>query len=427
MNLKVAFLIVLIIITLLPLLIRDSHASTPAGTITYSAGTDTITVIGANSSHPAEFLDLYNADVAGGWGGQVVLQGVNQFQIDCRLVLGNGSAATYFTDTGKQVTWLASAVSGNYQRLITITSGAVLTLGVLNSAVNKGTSKGVSIQSYDTNYCVMIDASGSTSVVNLYSCSFAKVSDNDGYLGGTATGASITAYNCLFSRVILWSQNVPVWNVYNGYCALQGLDSSTGTFNGFTVQSSTYAFTYSGSYISSDLTVTNAVTRNCTKTFDLSGVGAYDINMVDPDFDAWAFTWSGTNTATVNRQYSFNLFVLNGALTDFVEDANVTLSHDGAVVGSWLTNSTGQVDTQILTYGFYNQTGGDTMYGGTAWTLTITHPDWETYTSAFYPYSKIEWSISMQDTTTTNNNMLLAGLMVGTLCFAGFIVYIKRN
>ena len=45
--------------------IKIAYAGTPAGTITYSPTTNTVTVAGANSTHPAEFLDLWNSDKAG--------------------------------------------------------------------------------------------------------------------------------------------------------------------------------------------------------------------------------------------------------------------------------------------------------------------------------------------------------------------------
>lgn len=418
MNLKVVFLVLLIIVTLFPLLIRESRASTPAGTITYAAGTDTITVIGANSSHPAEFLDLYNADVAGGWG-QVTMLGSNQFKFECKIKIGNGSSAgiTYFTDIDKQI--VVGDVFGGAGRWMDLSSYAYVTFGQCSDTTNKYTSHGCSfiVPSLSSWGFLMLQNSYSNAYLYLYSCDFKTNSGSDCNIQ-----YADRYWNCHFSYYI--------GVLAASYTSMSGcIMDTSGSLNvvgdaaidGVTITKPLIYLRFGGS-----CTVNRVVGRGATGWGLLTYAAGITVNLVNCVLDRWNIN-DGAASWIINRQYSFDLFVLNGALTDFVEDANVTLTHDGTIYGTWLTNSTGQISTQTLTYGFYNQTGGDTMYGGTPWTLTITHPDWQTYTSAFYPYSKIEWSISMQDTTTENNNILLSGLLVGVLCFAGFIVYVKRG
>lgn len=418
MNLKVIFLVFLIIVTSLPLLIRESRASTPAGTITYSAGTDTISVVGANSTHPAEFLDLYNADVAGGWN-QVTKLGNDQFLIDCKLEIGNGSATTYFTDTFKEITFASGAVAAD-AHLIRVKGYATFTLGYLLDADAKVGGRGCTINDLtDNNHRVI--TGDLYSHVYLYGSTFYGQANRQLalYLDDNKI------YNCLSVRSVYpYSMNADI-NNFQTVESKYGIYSSGGNLSRLTILN---AYSYGvmfGSGVNTNLT--DPYVRNSGTTTVYCYNNALDNGFINADFDEWTFTYAGTSTGEVYRMITLNLYVLNGALTDFVEDANVTLSHDGSVFGSWLSNSTGQIPQQTITYGFYNSTGGNTMYGGTPWTLTITHPDWQTYTSVFYPYSKIEWSISMQDTTTENNNILLSGLFVGVLCFAGFIVYIKRG
>lgn len=424
-------LVAFVLVALIPSFVQISYAGTPAGTITYSGATDTITVVGANSSHPAEFLDLYNADVAGGWG-QITQLGSHQWLILAKLMIGNGttSGATYFTDGDEQV-WFDECITANYQYFINVTKNSVLTLGTLVNSTLKTAKRGCDI-SFDAR-------TGSTSYygtiigapygeVYLYSCTLRGVYVDGGtsWYQAILSNSSNKVYQCVFDAVTLdslsgnWDTNVLSGNSF--YYVNNPAASSS--INNMFIRGTTAPLRFFGG---SSATIRNLEYVGTAAACVLWGSQNNDAYVIDSSLSNWLFTYTGTSSGKLYRQYSFDLYVLNGALTDFVEDANVTLVHDGVVFGSWLTNSTGQIDTETLTYGFYNQTGGNTMYGGTAWTLTISHPDWQTYTSTFYPYSKIEWSISMQDTSTTNNNLLLSGLFVGVLCFAGFIVYSRRN
>ncbi len=69
--------------------------------ITYNAGTDTITVTAGTAGAPNTFTDIYNADVAGGWGQ--VTKTSNLFVFSAKLQVGDGSTATYLHDTFKKV------------------------------------------------------------------------------------------------------------------------------------------------------------------------------------------------------------------------------------------------------------------------------------------------------------------------------------
>lgn len=85
--------------------------------ITYNAGTNTITVTAYTAGTPCTFLDIYNADVAGAWG-QVTRQCTNQFCFDCKLVIGDGSTATYFADIGIDFSFKHGIVTANWQNLL---------------------------------------------------------------------------------------------------------------------------------------------------------------------------------------------------------------------------------------------------------------------------------------------------------------------
>lgn len=389
-------------------------AGAPAGTITYNAGTDTITVIGANSTHPAEFLDLYNADVSGGWN-QVFMQNSTQFSFDCKIIIGNGTAETYFSDINKQVKMDVFAGSNGYN--ILVKNNATFTLGTLINATTKATKQGCSVIRIadNTDGTYVIGSDGTTAKIYLYSSqiqALAAWTSVGGWITQGGVADNLRLYNCVLDGVMLRDTSSTTYNTVfsNTQRPFFVVD---GSYDKVSVFGCDYGvFTWFGE----EVTISNSIIKNSgTKDFWMAATttsgNIYAINTVSD----WTTEFSGDCSGKIYRQSTFDLYVLNGNLTDFVESANVTLTHDGTVFGSWLTNSTGQISTQTLTYGFYNQTGGDTMYGGTAWTLTITHDDWANYTSAFYPYAKMDWSISMQDPSTSEDDAVSYAIIAGLI------------
>jgi hypothetical protein len=91
--------------------------------ITYNAGTDTITVTAGTSGAPNTFTDIYNADVAGGWGQ--VTKTSNVFVFSAKLQVGDGSTATHLYDEFKKVT---------LNEIWTVKNNATLKTGVLLAA-----------------------------------------------------------------------------------------------------------------------------------------------------------------------------------------------------------------------------------------------------------------------------------------------------
>ena len=65
--------------------------------ITYNAGTNVITVTGYTAGTPCTFLDVWNADQAGGWG-VITRQCSHQYCLSAQLDIGDGSTVTYFGD-----------------------------------------------------------------------------------------------------------------------------------------------------------------------------------------------------------------------------------------------------------------------------------------------------------------------------------------
>jgi hypothetical protein len=132
--------------------------------------------------------------------------------------------------------------------------------------------------------------------------------------------------------------------------------------------------------------------------------------LINADSDAWTFGWSGTNGGTkIYRQYEFELTIANYTGTVLNGETVSLIMANGTSFYSGTTNSSGQIPTQTMTYGFYNQTGGNTIYSSaySPYTLTITNTQgYDNYTSVFTPLAKTSLQIAL-------NNQYLTGWNAG--------------
>jgi len=135
--------------------------------ISYNAGTNTITITGYTAGTPCTFLDVYNADVAGGWG-KVTKQCVNQYCLNAKLVIGDGSTTTWFVDSAQQILW-NDALFTTVIHMITIKTNATAIFGKLLSATDKTCYDGCAFICLETTYSTrMFSNEGGT--LHMYSC-----------------------------------------------------------------------------------------------------------------------------------------------------------------------------------------------------------------------------------------------------------------
>jgi len=132
--------------------------------ITYNAGTNTITVVGG----PYGFIDIYNADVAGGWGVSF-LQGTQQFRFTAKIQIGDAVNATTFLDSNKQIVFYGPGSAGGLNWFY-VKNLAVVTLGILINAATHATDSGISfIFDFTMNYAYVNADTGA--ICDFYSCS----------------------------------------------------------------------------------------------------------------------------------------------------------------------------------------------------------------------------------------------------------------
>jgi hypothetical protein len=350
--------------------------------ITYSVSSNTITVTGYTQAAPCTFNDLYNADVAGGWG-KVARQGTNQFLFNCKLVIGDGSVTTFFSDSLKQVVFADGLFSANTQRLIDVRNNATLTLGVLADAATKRTRDGVTVFSLEsTYYGHMIYPQSDSALVYLYGCSFFGVSAESWW-------QAIAAYNIncngrSYPHISQYTSDVP--QDYNniivsgegttgsGY-GIRRPNSATMLNNLFISAPSTKVWFQSASG-----TAKNLYFRGPGYTARMDSVTAgnhcYIINADDAGA-AWSISWAASPNANLYRQYELDLTVSETAENgdDLLEEVTVTLKDkNNNTVFTQTTNAAGAIATQTVTHGYFDQTHGSTEQQSGPFTLYLTKP-----------------------------------------------------
>lgn len=348
--------------------------------ITYSA--PTITVTGTNAGAPWTFLDIYNADVAGAWGVVSNNNGTGrQFEFNAKIVIGDGSTATTFTDTDKQIVFRDGlAASGAY--LIEVKAAATLTIGTAIDVALKTSRDGCHFVNLETPNPVYLIYSN-TGTGNIYSSSFAAVTTtylyhpdriwNSVFAGQFGVRGNGDWYNLMLS--------------YPSYGLLQ-----PGAPERISVAEANIAATYiagAASYTFRDLYL-----RNNLKDIRANGITANSY-YIDVDSLNWIILWERICTAQIHRQYTFNLNVtgLGGAPIG----ANVTLTRaDGTVAFTALTAANGTIAEQTVTRGYYTQPTGNVLNDYGPFTLTVEADGYLPYEmvniNVNYP---VNWSISL--------------------------------
>ena len=346
-------------------------------------------------------IGSFSYKVTQGQWGIVWKQSSTQYNFGCKIKIGDGSIATYFTDTKKQVTFIDGIV-GEWEYIIDITQLATFTLGTLVDAVYKTSKNGCDLLCLDTDsYVFLIFAEGYNGIYNLYGCHLQAHGGIKFILDNAGLAAS-QIYNCILQNCQIRNNNPTIFNVQLTQCltesALFGLNGLINYVRITDCDGAIFHFsTLNGIY-------RNIYSRNMASQLFLSQNAVGDDYVIDADVDAWSFNWWGTNTNKVYRQYIFDCVASFQNIT-VMQNANVTLTYagmGGGTIGSWLTNSTGQIPTQTLTMGYYNQTNGDTLQSYNPYTLTITKTGFQNYIKIFIMNQQYNWRISLASLAKVN-------------------------
>jgi hypothetical protein len=335
----------------------------------------------------------YNVAVYQLQWGVVWKQAAAGYTLDMKLAIGDGSTSTFFADINKLV--LLTYTSADYGWSIKVYGSANLTLGNLDNAVAKTGKNGVSLQYVGTKITSIIQLFIGAGTVNLYACTVVAPVAVRCYLDVAGY-----VYCCnLMNYVILEIRSTSDVNrlsiIKSGAAAMYPL-AATGTYNDIFISSATFAVYYY--LLTTNTTITNLIGRNLATASLTSVLGTTaDQFLIDADLDAWTIYWNNHPTNEIYRQNTFNLKVTDSSNT-VLADANVTLKYygqGGATIGTWLTNSSGMIAGQTLTVGFYNDTGGNTLYDYNPYSINITKSGYCSYEKNFSLYRRTNWEIAL--------------------------------
>jgi len=361
-------------------------STNPYGTISYNSGTNTITITGNSSDGDAWcFYDIWRwANIGPGTYPNLVNSSDatathegTQYYFNCKLQCGDGSTETWFKDTNKQVTFADGLISTNRGVITSIKNNAVFQLGNLIDETDKITNGGCSIFTNEATYIPTLFSCSDGSTIYLYSTQIKA--NGKGILNAYKGGRM---WNCKLENAgIDFNSDIDIFNVIGedfSYSVIyQGF---TGSIERFTILKGTRPF-YLGSTYS--LTARNVYVRDFSYVAQIESGWSGNAYLIDADIDNWVFFWLGNETGKIYRQYTFNPIItyVNGTPIAY---AHVILKdrYNNTIIDDY-TDSDGRIlngtEPYVVTYAFYNQTGGSTPYLQSPHHLIITKAGYATY------------------------------------------------
>lgn len=354
--------------------------------ITYDAPSNTITVTGYTEGTPCTFNDVYNADQAGGWG-VVSKQGNVQYLFDAKLVIGDGSTSTWFADEAVQVDFSTNVFTGTYHNAIWVRVNAHFRLGRLRDAAKKITDHGCAVFAYSTrDDCRIVLAYQSGVDVELYDSLFEALYQRMDIRVVDAKIYQVTSHGVRW----YYDLNVDVYRL-NVAQSSQGIAIVTGTWNDIFVYKCVYGLRCYQQY---PFSISNVKLRQNTIAIYAERISV-DAYIINGDIDNWNFAWAAPSTAKVYRQYAFDLRVSDKDDSP-ISGATVTLKDkDGNQVFQVTTDVNGEIITQTVSRGYYDQANGDTLQDYSPHTLTIEKTGYQTYKKKFTLENKTDWEIKL--------------------------------
>ena len=399
-------------------------SATASATITYDSGNNVITVTGYTEATPCTFTDIYNADQSGGWG-KVSKQGANQFLLQCRLYVGDGSTLTYLTTIKEQII-LETSGCGSTAYIFYVRNNAVFTSGILIDEPKRQGKHGSSIMveitdTGDTSPFFVIESTG---IVYLYATQIECVNTagvaywNTLWIGYFNSGCRI--YQTIFTgcRSMKSCAGADVQNllwVGNDY-ALEGSYFSTD---------SAYIWAFGGHndiFIPPDENlgkppITNFYAEKVS-TYSASATYIGGLRNYLGPLPFPTIYWDGSPHAGSQVKWYADMDLeitdING--TDIVGATVTVKNKDGTVQFSTDTDANGKIsETVFVVKDEWSGSGsGNTRTDYNDFTITIEKVGYTSYKDVFTLYKKADWVIALQTAGggTTNTTYALIGTAI---------------
>lgn len=355
--------------------------------INYNAGTNTITVTGYTEATPCTFLDIFNADIAGGWGVSH-RQCNKQYCFDAFIIIGDGSTVTWFADNYVSVLW-SNFFSAHWQ---------IALRGRTNSHIK---IEHASIASQTSAFAIYLIAGTSVEYapdVKINYCSTIQMDPS--YQPSPLiyiSGGYIKNTNCSYTTPkFLQNMTLSQINSFGRFGADYGLQNLVNCNVSDVYLKNGYASIFvSGSAVSN--TFKNIIAKT-PSNFDLRlytlYYPQYFINCIFEQ-NNWRLAWLDTSSSCIYRQYEFDLKVQDKDEND-INAATVKIwDLNNNLVVNTATNASGVIATQTLNYGYYTQAGGDTPTMQTPHTIQISKAGYETYSKKWTLDKKTDWTIAL--------------------------------
>ena len=326
-------------------------------------------------------------EVKQGQWGVVWKMGTTGVRFDCRLVVGDGSTATYLTDSEKQVVF-SYVLSANAQYYMSVKTNANATFGTLIDAGLKITSKGCQFLFLDTHYGIF--GSWGTNTY-YYSCSFDAISTCNVLIQGSR------AYNVLLVNQVEFSdmRNGDVYNILSTRCYNGIRTWINATVSNITVMGATNAGILCGG--TTDASISNVFNRGSTRLGWNSGPSnpTNTFYLINVDSDVWTFNFDAAALGKILRQYTIDIRVTDN-LNNALSGATVTVKdNNGTAVFSVITDEGGSIATQTVSRGHYQKDTGNTLRDYGPHTIIISKARYQTYQKTFVLSAKVTWDIKL--------------------------------
>jgi len=357
-----------------------------AGSITYDNGTNTITIVGFNESSPCTFEDIYQVDVASGWG-VVSKQGSNQYEFRCKLQIGDGTNETWLADANKMI---SHTINDNF---IYIPAHGHFRCGVVVDEANRTTKDGCFIYTNSSDKHIIEFARSGT--LELYSTTISAESSTN--IFSSYGKGEYRIWNCNIIHTQVSGEGTPPdidFYRTNWQSSQAGPAFTTSNASDILISDCYHGTIWF--FLSTPVTIKNYRMINEANSFFCFHLDAnlYAINVECK----WKPLWY-SSSGKIYRQYTFTLKIVDEGGNP-ISGAKVSVyNRSGCLEFEDTTDANGRIPTHIITRGYYDQAHGSTLVDFSPHTLVIEKEGYETYKTQFTPTKAIEaidWQISLK-------------------------------
>lgn len=370
--------------------------------VVYSGVTNVITVTGGTPGAPITYTDIYNADVAGGWGVFVNSGSCNRCYCSSAMIqYGVSGSTTYFQDYNTTVSFSDNLNPGFFAYIqnveptnTTVIWGQQPNNGIINNGMVFNSELSESF------YNFISDTGNNLEICNTYiNCNgFATI------LGGTRTCYStfnnlgFTQRNNNLDHCVFTVGFTPI---YQSGASLSLNNSMISAQSGLLGSGLHLGGPNPGTLTHRACTVLNTGTYNI---YNLNMVS--DVNLIDWVFpqNDWVVNMADNQPGIITRQHSFNAIVMNGSGAALNGCLVEIWDINDNLVTSVSTTASGTITEQILNYGYWDHAHLGTPTMSTPHTIRITRDGYIDYEQVITMDHPVNLEVALQ--TDTSNNLI---------------------